>query len=141
MGGVPGAAIREARSSCSRQGLAPLFRALAEQSQGLGAENRALHLERDEANVQIRREVGLSQRESAGREACRTAARLNQADKTLGAVDCSGILSPAQSAGLAREAGRRLCGWLGPRVSEIFGLQWQDLDLENGAVSFWRGFV
>ncbi|HET7749457.1 MAG TPA: hypothetical protein VFK81_08765 [Terriglobales bacterium] len=32
-------------------------------------------------------------------------------------------------------------GWLGPRVSEIFGLQWQDLDLENGAVSFWRGFV
>ena len=32
-------------------------------------------------------------------------------------------------------------GWLGPRVSEIFGLQWQDLDLKNGAVSFRRGFV
>lgn len=32
-------------------------------------------------------------------------------------------------------------GWLGPRVSEIFGLQWQDLDLGNGAVSFRRGFV
>jgi integrase len=32
-------------------------------------------------------------------------------------------------------------GWLGPRVSEIFGLQWQDLDLQNGAVSFRRGFV
>lgn len=32
-------------------------------------------------------------------------------------------------------------GWLGPRVSEIFGLQWQDLDLRNGAVSFRRGFV
>jgi integrase len=47
-------------------------------------------------------------------------------------------------------------GWLGPRVSEIFGLQWQDLDLGptepkpdsagtsnnlNGTVSFRRGFV
>jgi integrase len=32
-------------------------------------------------------------------------------------------------------------GWLGPRVSEIFGLKWQDLDLKNGAVSFRRGFV
>jgi integrase len=32
-------------------------------------------------------------------------------------------------------------GWLGPRVSEIFGLQWQDLDLKNGTVSFCRGFV
>ncbi|HVH88604.1 MAG TPA: site-specific integrase [Terriglobales bacterium] len=32
-------------------------------------------------------------------------------------------------------------GWLGPRVSEIFGLQWQDLDLKNGTVSFRRGFV
>ena len=32
-------------------------------------------------------------------------------------------------------------GWLGPRVSEIFGLQWQDLDLQTGTVSFRRGFV
>lgn len=32
-------------------------------------------------------------------------------------------------------------GWLGPRVSEIFGLKWQDLDLQNGTVSFHRGFV
>jgi integrase len=32
-------------------------------------------------------------------------------------------------------------GWLGPRVSEIFGLKWQDLDLQNGTVSFRRGFV
>ncbi len=32
-------------------------------------------------------------------------------------------------------------GWLGPRVSEIFGLKWQDLDVKNGAVSFRRGFV
>ena len=32
-------------------------------------------------------------------------------------------------------------GWLGPRVSEIFGLKWQDLDPQNGTVSFRRGFV
>jgi integrase len=32
-------------------------------------------------------------------------------------------------------------GWLGPRVSEIFGLKWQDLDLQNRTVSFRRGFV
>jgi integrase len=32
-------------------------------------------------------------------------------------------------------------GWLGPRISEAFGLKWRDLDLENGAVSFRRGFV
>lgn len=32
-------------------------------------------------------------------------------------------------------------GWLGPRISEAFGLKWQDLDLETGAVSFRRGFV
>lgn len=32
-------------------------------------------------------------------------------------------------------------GWLGPRVSEAFGLEWRDLDLAEGVVSFRRGFV
>jgi integrase len=32
-------------------------------------------------------------------------------------------------------------GWLGPRVSEAFGLKWRDLDLNEGVVSFRRGFV
>jgi integrase len=32
-------------------------------------------------------------------------------------------------------------GWLGPRISEAFGLKWQDLDLDDGVVSFRRGFV
>ncbi len=27
-------------------------------------------------------------------------------------------------------------GWLGPRISEAFGLQWQDLDLNENVVSF-----
>jgi integrase len=34
-----------------------------------------------------------------------------------------------------------LAGWLGPRVSEAFGLQWQDLDMESRVVRFRRGFV
>lgn len=32
-------------------------------------------------------------------------------------------------------------GWLGPRISEAFGLQWQDLDLNENVVSFRRGVV
>jgi hypothetical protein len=32
-------------------------------------------------------------------------------------------------------------GWLGPRISEAFGLKWQDLDLHDGVVTFRRGFV
>lgn len=32
-------------------------------------------------------------------------------------------------------------GWLGPRISEVFGLQWGDIDFENAVVNFTRGFV
>ena len=32
-------------------------------------------------------------------------------------------------------------GWIGPRISEAFGLKWQDLDLDAGVVTFRRGFV
>ena len=32
-------------------------------------------------------------------------------------------------------------GWLGTRVSEAFGLRWEDLDLNAGVVTFHRGFV
>jgi hypothetical protein len=34
-----------------------------------------------------------------------------------------------------------LAGWLGPCVSEAFGLQWQDLDTASRVVWFRRGFV
>jgi integrase len=34
-----------------------------------------------------------------------------------------------------------LVGWLGPRRSEAFGLQWQDLDTKSRVVQFQRGFV
>jgi integrase len=32
-------------------------------------------------------------------------------------------------------------GWLGPRISEAFGLQWHDMDFGEGVVSFRRGLV
>jgi Phage integrase family len=32
-------------------------------------------------------------------------------------------------------------GWLGPRISEAFGLQWQDMNFDHGIVSFQRGLV
>jgi len=32
-------------------------------------------------------------------------------------------------------------GWLGPRISEAFGLKWEDLDFDHGVVSFRRGLV
>ena len=34
-----------------------------------------------------------------------------------------------------------IAGWLGTRRSEGFGLKWQDLDLEQGVVTFRQGFV
>jgi integrase len=32
-------------------------------------------------------------------------------------------------------------GWLGPRISEAFGLRWDDIDFEQSNVNFVRGFV
>lgn len=43
--------------------------------------------------------------------------------------------------GLREKLAVGFAGWLGPRISEAFGLQWQDLDLEENVVSFRRGFV
>jgi integrase len=43
--------------------------------------------------------------------------------------------------GLREKLAVAFAGWLGPRVSEAFGLQWRDLDLIHGVVSFQRGMV
>jgi integrase len=43
--------------------------------------------------------------------------------------------------GLRERLAVALAGWLGPRISEAFGLKWDDLDLVSGVVSFRRGFV
>jgi integrase len=56
-------------------------------------------------------------------------------------------LTPTQFFSLLTRLGLReklavaLAGWLGTRVSEAFGLKWQDLNLNEGVVSFQRGFV
>ncbi len=43
--------------------------------------------------------------------------------------------------GLREKLAVAFAGWLGPRVSEAFGLKWLDVDLSAGVVSFRRGFV
>jgi len=43
--------------------------------------------------------------------------------------------------GLREKLAVAFAGWLGPRISEAFGVQWRDLDLNQGVVSFIRGFV
>src|SRR5581483_5147133 len=113
MGNVSSAGVREARSSSGGRGVASLIVAFVKKSHGPRSENSARYLERDEAHVQVRCEVGLSKRESDGREACRTAARLNQADDTLSPVDRTAVLPLARSAGLAREVGGGLRGMAG----------------------------
>ncbi len=50
-------------------------------------------------------------------------------------------LSVLKLFGVRERLALTLAGSLGLRVSEIFGLQWQDLDLATRKVSFRRGFV
>lgn len=51
------------------------------------------------------------------------------------------FLELVQLYGPMERAAIEVAGWLGTRRSEGFGLQWQDLDFEQGKVSFRRGFV
>jgi integrase len=56
-------------------------------------------------------------------------------------------LTPAQfflllaRLGLREKLAVAFSGWLGPRVSEAFGMRWEDLNLSDGTVWFRRGFV
>ena len=43
--------------------------------------------------------------------------------------------------GVMEKAAVSFAGWLGPRISEAFGLRWSDLDFERKVVTFERGFV
>ncbi len=141
MGDVSGAGIREARSSSGGRRMAPLFGAVVEKSKGPRAEDRALHLERDEAHVQIRCEVGLPERKPMGEkrvELPRGSTKRTRHSVQLTAAEFFRLLDLLDS---REKLAVAFAGWLGSRVSEIFGLQWQDLDLQNGAVSFRRGFV
>jgi integrase len=52
-----------------------------------------------------------------------------------------GFFSLLAKLGLREKLAVTFAGWLGPRVSEAFGLQWQDFDLNENVVSFRRGFV
>ncbi len=43
--------------------------------------------------------------------------------------------------GLREKLAIAFAGWLGPRISEALGLQWKDLDLNEGVVTFQQGVV
>lgn len=56
-------------------------------------------------------------------------------------LTASGFFSLLARLGLREKLAVAFAGWLGPRISEAFGLQWQDFDLGERVVSFRRGFV
>jgi integrase len=56
-------------------------------------------------------------------------------------LTASGFFALLARLGLREKLAVAFAGWLGPRISEAFGLQWWDLDLDEGIVSFRRGFV
>ena len=53
----------------------------------------------------------------------------------------TGFFSLLARLGLRERLAVAFAGWLGPRISEAFGLQWQDMNLGQGIVSFRRGVV
>jgi hypothetical protein len=115
--------------------------AVPEKSNRACAEDCALHQQCDEAYVQIRCEVGLPATESNGGEAGRAAPWVNEAAKAPGSVDSGWIFLSSGTADLTREIGRSFCRLAWASNKRGLGLKWQDLDLENGTVSFRRGFV
>jgi integrase len=141
MGDVSGAGFREARSSGGGRRLAPLVVGPPKNPKGLAPKTVRSIWNVMKLTFKFGVKWGYLNENPMGEPRVELPARLNQADQTLGAVDRSGILSSARSAGISREAGSGLCRIAWPRVSEIFGLQWQDLDLQNGTVKFRRGFV
>ena len=56
-------------------------------------------------------------------------------------LTASGFFALLARLGLREKLAVAFAGWLGPRISEAFGLQWQDFDLKERVVSFRRGFV
>lgn len=52
-----------------------------------------------------------------------------------------GFFSLLARLGLREKLAVAFAGWLGPRISEAFGLKWQDFDSDKGVVSFRQGIV
>ena len=66
---LPAAGLQQAGRPSEYRGMAAFLMALAEEPQRACPQNGSLHLERDEAHLQIPRQMGLSEREPNGREA------------------------------------------------------------------------
>ena len=104
LAGLPAAGIQQACGPSEHRGMAALLMALAQERQWSCTENGSLHLERDEARLQVRRQVGLPKREPNGREAGRTAPWLDQTTEAAGAINRRRVLpAPKPTWGLARK--------------------------------------
>ena len=67
-------------------------------------------LERDEACLQIRCQVGILERESNGREACRIAARLDEANEATSAINACLVLPAPHEVAVAGKIGSGILG-------------------------------
>ena len=56
-------------------------------------------------------------------------------------LTAAGFFSLLSRLGPCEKVAVAFAGWLGPRISEAFGLKWQDLELDLGVVSFRQGCV
>src|SRR5713226_2739006 len=101
--------VRSSRNASRYRGLAVLPVAVSKKPRRSRAENRTLHLQRNEACIQVRREMGLHQRKPDGGKTCRATAWIYQTVKTACATDRSWILFSVGPAGSSRETSSGFC--------------------------------
>src|SRR5580704_1418025 len=109
VGETPGMRLRSSGSAVRHRGVATFLVALATKPEGPCAENRTLHLQRDEAYVQVRGEVGLSPREPDGKKTRRVTAWLYETLKTACTIDGAWFLFSVGPTWTARKASCGLC--------------------------------
>jgi len=111
LGEPPGMRLRSSGTAVRHRGVATFLVALATKPEGPCAENRTLHLRRNEAYVQVWGEVGLSPREPDGRKTRRVTAWLYKTLKTPCTTDGGWFLFSVGPAWTARKASCGLC-WM-----------------------------
>ena len=142
LGELSALGFQQAGGAGDDRGMAAFLVALAQERQRAGAQNRSLDLERDEARVQVCGQVGLPQTRTpwAKSESSCRAARPSVRNRPVQLTAAQFFLLLTRL-GPCEKVAVAFAGWLGPRISEAFGLKWQDLDLSLGVVSFRQGCV
>lgn len=110
--------IPQSRNEGSHRGVATFRVALAETPGWRCAEDRTLHLQRDKAYLQVRRQVGLPRREPDGRKARRVTAWLTKRARQPVQLTVAGFFALLARLGLREKLAVAFAGWLGPRISD-----------------------